>query len=147
MNGNTIKLHRVFRSTPEKIYRAFTEAGALAKWIPPNGFYCTVHAMDARVGGGHRASFTNMTTGHSHSFGGHYLELSQERIRYTDAFDDTQLPGEMMVTIDIKKVSVGVELSIVQSGIPEVIPPDACYLGWQESLANLAILVEPDIQQ
>jgi uncharacterized protein YndB with AHSA1/START domain len=145
MSGNTIKLHRVLRSTPEKIYRAFTEAGALAKWLPPNGFYCTVHSMDARVGGGHRASFTNMTTGHTHSFSCTYLELSHERIRYTDRFDDSNLPGEMQVTIDIKKVSVGVELSIVQAGIPEAIPPDACYLGWQESLLNLANLVEPDI--
>jgi uncharacterized protein YndB with AHSA1/START domain len=144
---NTVHFHRVLRTTPEKIYRAFTEAGALAKWLPPNGFYCTVHSMEARVGGGHRASFTNMTTGNSHSFGGKYLELSHERIRYTDKFEDPNLLGEMQVTVDIKTVSVGVELSIVQSGIPEVIPIEACYLGWQESLANLVKLVEPDIQQ
>jgi uncharacterized protein YndB with AHSA1/START domain len=144
---NTVHFHRVLRTTPEKIYRAFTEAGALAKWLPPNGFYCTVHSMEARVGGGHRASFTNMTTGHIHSFGGKYLELSHERIRYTDKFEDPNLLGEMLVTVDIKTVSVGVELSIVQSGIPEVIPTEACYLGWQESLANLAKLVEPDIEQ
>jgi uncharacterized protein YndB with AHSA1/START domain len=145
MSGNTVTLHRVLRTTPEKIYRAFTEPNALAKWLPPNGFYCVLHSMDARVGGGHRASFTNMTTGDSHSFAGNYLELSHERIRYTDRFDDPNLPGEMEVTVGIKRVSVGVELSIVQSGIPSVIPTDACYLGWQESLEQLARLVEPDI--
>ncbi len=145
MPGNTIKLHRVLRTTPEKLYLAFTEPGAFAKWIPPNGFYCTVHSMDAKVGGSHRASFTNLTTGHGHSFGGTYLELSHERIRYTDKFDDPNLPGEMIVTVSMKKVSVGVELNITQENVPEVIPPEACYLGWQKSLANLAALVEPDI--
>jgi uncharacterized protein YndB with AHSA1/START domain len=148
MPGNTIKLHRVLRTTPEKLYRAFTEPGALAKWIPPNGFYCTVHDMDVRVGGSHSASFTNMTTGDSHSFGGTYLELvPNEKLRYTDTFDDPNMPGEMTVAINIKPVAVGVELNVVQAGIPEMIPVEACYLGWQESLANLAALVEPDIRQ
>lgn len=146
MAGNTVTLHRVFRTTPEKLYRAFTEPGALAKWIPPNGFYCTVHEMDVRVGGRHSASFTNMTTGDSHSFGGTYLEIvPNAKLRYTDKFDDPNMPGEMTVTVNVTPVSMGVELHVVQAGIPEMIPPDACYLGWQESLANLAALVEPNI--
>jgi uncharacterized protein YndB with AHSA1/START domain len=145
MSG-TVKLHRVLRTTPEKLYRAFTEPGALAKWIPPNGFYCTVHEMDPRVGGKHAASFTNMTTGDSHSFGGRYLEVvPNQKLRYTDIFDDPNLPGEMTVTIEIKPVSMGVELNVVQEGIPDVIPTDACYVGWNESLMNLALLVEPNI--
>jgi uncharacterized protein YndB with AHSA1/START domain len=142
----TVKLHRVLRTTPEKLFRAFTEPGALAKWIPPNGFYCTVHELDARVGGKHAASFTNMTTGDSHSFGGTYLEfVANQKLRYTDKFDDPNMPGEMMVTIEIKPVSMGVELNVVQEGIPDVIPTDACYVGWNESLMNLALLVEPNI--
>jgi uncharacterized protein YndB with AHSA1/START domain len=142
----TVKLHRVLRTTPEKLYRAFTEPGALAKWIPPNGFYCTVHDMDVRVGGKHAASFTNMTTGDSNSFGGTYLELvPNQKLRYTDVFDDPNLSGEMTVTIEIKPVSMGVELNVVQEGIPDVIPTDACYVGWNESLMNLALLVEPNI--
>jgi uncharacterized protein YndB with AHSA1/START domain len=146
MPTSTIKLHRVLRTTPEKLYRAFTEPGALAKWISPNGFYSTVHELDVRVGGKHSASFTNMTTGDSHSFGGMYLEIiPNEKLRYTDAFDDPNLPGEMIVTINIKKVTVGVELHIEQAGVPEAIPPDACYVGWNESLINLAALVEPNI--
>lgn len=146
MSGNTIKLHRVLKTTPEKLFRAFTEPGALAKWIPPNGFYCTVHELEPRLGGKHAASFTNMTTGDSHSFGGTYLEfVPNERLRYTDTFDDPNLPGEMVVTASIKLVMVGVELTITQENIPSVIPVEACYLGWQESLANLAALVEPNI--
>ena len=145
---NTISLHRVFRATPEKLYRAFLDADALAKWLPPNGFTCKVHQMDAKVGGSHRMSFTNFTTGHSHSFGGKYLELAPgERIRYTDKFDDPNLPGEMQVTISLKAVSCGTELNIVQEGVPDVIPPEACYLGWQESLILLAKLVEPEIAE
>ncbi len=143
---NTIRLHSVLRATPEKVYRAFLDGDAMAKWLPPNGFTGKVDQLDARVGGSHKMSFTNFTTGHSHSFGGTYLELvPHERIRYTDKFDDPSLPGELQVTISLKKVSVGTELSVVQEGVPEVIPPEACYLGWQESLAQLARLVEPDI--
>jgi uncharacterized protein YndB with AHSA1/START domain len=146
MPGNTIRLHRVLRAKPDKIYRALLDPDAMAKWLPPNGFTCKVHQMDAKVGGSHNMSFTNFTTGHAHSFGGKYLELvPHERIRYTDRFDDPNLPGEMQVTITLKKVSVGTELNIVQEGVPEVIPPDACYLGWQESLVLLAKLVEADI--
>lgn len=146
MPGNTIRLHRVLRATPEKVYRAFLDAEAMAKWLPPNGFTAKVHQMEPRIGGTHRISFTNFTSGKSHSFGGRYLELSpHERIRYTDAFDDANLPGEMQVTVTMKKVSCGTELNVVQEGVPEVIPADACYLGWQESLAQLARLVEPDI--
>jgi uncharacterized protein YndB with AHSA1/START domain len=146
MAGNTIRLHRVFRTTPEKVYRAFTDADARAKWLPPNGFTGKVHHLDAKVGGSHKMSFTNFTTGHSHSFGGEFLELTpHERIRYTDRFDDPNLPGEMQVTVTLKKVSCGIELNIVQEGIPAVIPTEACYLGWQESLMNLARLVEADI--
>jgi uncharacterized protein YndB with AHSA1/START domain len=138
----------VLTTKPEKIYRAFIEADALAKWLPPNGFTCTVHHLDAKVGGGFKMSFRNFTTGHGHSFGGQYIELvSHERIRYTDKFDDPNLPGEMKVTVTLKKVSVGTEVHIVQEGIPDVIPVEACYLGWQESMQNLAKLVEPEITQ
>lgn len=143
---NTIKLHRVLRAPPEKIYRAFLEPDAMAKWLPPNGFVGKVHHMDAKVGGTFRMSFANFTTGKSHAFGGEYLELLPfERLRYTDKFEDANLPGEMQVTVELKQVAVGTELSVVQAGIPDVIPPEACYLGWQESLANLANLVEPEI--
>jgi uncharacterized protein YndB with AHSA1/START domain len=136
----------VIAAKPEKVYRAFLEAAALARWIPPNGFTCNIHHMDAKVGGKFKASFTNFTTGKSHSFGGEYLEMvPNERLRYTDNFDDPNLKGEIQVTVDLKKVSVGTELKIVQAGIPDVIPLEACYLGWQESLANLARLVEPEI--
>ena len=146
MSTNTIRLHRVLRATPEKIYRAFLDADAMAKWLPPNGFTGKVHQLEARVGGTHRMSFTNFSTGHGHSFGGTFLELvPHERIRYTDKFDDPNLQGEMQVTITLKKVSVGTELNIVQEGVPAVIPPEACYLGWQESLTLLAKLVEADI--
>jgi uncharacterized protein YndB with AHSA1/START domain len=146
MPGNTIRLHRVLRATPERVYRAFLDPAAMAKWLPPNGFTGKVHEMDARVGGGHRMSFTNFTTGKSHSFGGRYLELApNERIRYTDRFDDANLPGEMQVTVTLRKVSVGTEVNIVQEGVPEVIPAEACYLGWQESLVLLAKLVEAEI--
>jgi uncharacterized protein YndB with AHSA1/START domain len=143
---NTIRLHRVLRATPEKIYRAFLDAAAMAKWLPPNGFTCRVHHLDARVGGAHKMSFTNFGTGHGHSFGGTYLELvPHERIRYTDKFDDPNLPGEMQTTVSLTKVSVGTEVNIVQEGVPEAIPAEACYLGWQESLVLLAKLVEPEI--
>jgi uncharacterized protein YndB with AHSA1/START domain len=147
MPTSTIRLHRVLRATPEKIYRAFLDADAMAKWLPPNGFTGKVHHLDAKVGGTFKMSFTNFTTGESHSFGGEYLELTpHERIRHTDKFDDPNLPGEMRVTITLKRVSVGTELHIVQEGVPEVIPPEACYLGWQESLALLAKLVEAEIK-
>jgi len=143
---STVHLHRVLTTSPEKLYRAFTEADALTKWLPPNGFTCTVHHLEPKVGGTHRMSFRNFTTGDSHSFGGAYVELVPgERLRYTDKFDDADLPGEMQVTVTLKKVSVGTELSIEQAGIPDVIPAEACYLGWQESLKNLARLVEPEI--
>ena len=146
MAGNTIRLHRVLRAAPEKIYRAFLDPDAKAKWLPPNGFTGKVHHADARVGGKYKMSFTNFTTGHSYSFGGQYLELTpHERIRYADRFEDPNMPGEMQVTITLKKVSCGTELNIVQEGVPEVIPPEACYLGWQESLILLAKLVEPTI--
>lgn len=146
MSTNTVHLHRVIAANPEKIYRAFLNPDALAKWLPPNGFTCKVPHMDAKVGGTFKASFTNFTTEKSHSFGGEYRELIQnERLRYTDNFDDPNLPGEMLVAVTLKKVSVGTELTIVQEGIPSVIPLEACYLGWQESLANLARLVEPNI--
>jgi uncharacterized protein YndB with AHSA1/START domain len=146
MAGNMIRLHRVLRTIPEKVYRAFIDADARAKWLPPNGFTGKVHHLDAKVGGSHRMSFTNFTTGHSHSFGGEFLELiPHERIRYTDRFDDPNLPGEMQITVTLKKVSCGTELNIVQEGIPAAIPTEACYLGWQESLMNLAKLVEADI--
>ncbi len=144
----TVRLHRVLTTKPEKVYRAFTEADALAKWLPPNGFTCTVHHLEAKVGGTHKMSFRNFTTGHSHSFGGQYQELVPgEKLRYTDTFDDANLPGEMQVTVTLKNVSVGTEVSIVQEGIPDLIPTEACYLGWQESLRNLAKLVEPEINQ
>jgi uncharacterized protein YndB with AHSA1/START domain len=146
MTERTVTLHRVLRTRPEKVYRAFIEPGAMAKWIPPYGFTCTVHHMDARVGGTFRMSFHNFTTGHGHSFGGEYLELvPHERIRYTDTFDDPGLPGVMEVTVTLKPVLCGTELNIAQSGIPEGIPLELCYLGWQESLAQLATLVEPEI--
>ena len=146
MPTNTVRLHRVLRSTPERVYRAFLDADAMAKWLPPNGFTGKVHHMDASVGGTFKMSFTNFTTGKSHSFGGKYLELSPyDRIRYTDTFDDPNLPGEMHVTITLKKVSCGTEMTAVQEGIPEVIPAEACYLGWQESLTLLAKLVEAEI--
>ena len=146
MTTNTIRLHRVLRSTPEKIYRAFLDAAALAKWLPPNGFTCQVHHFDAQVGGTYRMSFTNFSTGHGHSFGGKFLELVPgERIRHTDAFENANLPGEMVTTITLKKVMCGTELTVVQEGVPVVIPAEACYLGWQESLALLANLVEPEI--
>ena len=145
---NTVRLHRVVATKPEKIYRAFLEGDALAKWLPPNGFTCTVHELDAKAGGRFKMSFRNFTTGHSHSFGGEYLELvPYERIIYTDRFDDPNLPGEIQVTVTLKQVSCGTELHIVQAGLPDVIPPEACYLGWQESLRNLARLVEPEINQ
>jgi uncharacterized protein YndB with AHSA1/START domain len=146
MATNTIRLHRVLRAAPEKIYRAFLEGDAMAKWLPPNGFTGKVHHLDARVGGTYRMSFTNFGTGQSHSFGGKYLELvPNERIRHTDEFEDPNLPGVMQTTISLKKVSVGTELNVVQEGVPAAIPPEACYLGWQESLALLAKLVEPEI--
>ncbi|HKX93875.1 MAG TPA: SRPBCC family protein [Methylibium sp.] len=146
MSSRSVHLHRVLRTPPEKLYRAFLEADALAKWLPPYGFTCTVHHLDAKEGGGFRMSFRNFTTGHAHSFGGEYLELvPHERIRYTDRFDDANLPGVMSVTVSLKAVSCGTELAVVQEGIPEVIPLEMCYLGWQESLAQLASLVEPDI--
>ena len=143
---NTIRLHRVLRATPERVYRAFVDPDAMAKWLPPNGFTGKVHEMDAKVGGTYRMSFTNFSSGNRHSFGGKYLELvPNERLRYTDQFDDPNLPGEMLTTVALKKVSVGTEVSIAQEGVPDVIPPEACYLGWQESLALLAMLVEPEI--
>ena len=143
---HTVRLHRVLPAKPEKIYRAFLDADAVARWLPPNGFTGKVHHMDARVGGTFKMSFTNFTTGKSHAFGGEYLELlPHERIRYTDVFDDPNLPGEMRVTVTLKKVSVGTDLHIEQSGIPHVIPLEACYLGWQQSLLHLSMLVEPTI--
>ena len=145
-DDRTIRLHRVLRTTPDKLYRAFTEADALAKWLPPYGFTCRVHQHDARVGGGFRMSFHNFGSGKGHSFGGEYLELVPgELIRYTDRFDDPNLPGVLEVSVRLKPVSCGTELAITQSGIPQAIPLEACYLGWQESLAQLAQLVEPDI--
>ena len=145
---NTVRLHRVLATRPEKVYRAFLEADALAKWLPPNGFTCTVHHLEARAGGTFKMSFRNFTTGKSHMFGGEYVELVPgERLRYTDKFDDPNLPGEMQVTVTLKKVSCGTELDIVQAGVPDVIPLEACYLGWQESLRSLARLVEPEINQ
>ena len=145
-SANTVRLHRVLRATPEKVYRAFLEADALAKWLPPNGYTCKVHHLDTKVGGSYKMSFTNFTTGKSHSFGGTYLELKPyERLRYTDKFDDANLPGEMQTTITLKKVSCGTEVTIVQEGIPAAIPAEACYLGWQESLTLLAQLVEAEI--
>jgi uncharacterized protein YndB with AHSA1/START domain len=146
MPTSTVRFHRVLRATPERIYRAFLEADAMATWLPPNGFTGKVHQLDAKVGGTYKMSFTNFSTGRSHSFGGEYLELvPHERIRYTDKFDDPNLPGEMRTTITLKKVSCGTELNIVQEGLPDVIPPEACCLGWQESLTLLTKLVEAEI--
>jgi uncharacterized protein YndB with AHSA1/START domain len=145
---NTVRLHRVLTTSPEKVYRAFIEEDALAKWLPPNGFTCTVHHLESKVGGTFKMSFRNFTTGNGHSFGGEYLELVPgERLRYTDKFDDPNLPGVIEVTVILKKVSCGTEIDITQSGLPDVIPVEACYLGWQESLRNLAKLVEPEINQ
>jgi uncharacterized protein YndB with AHSA1/START domain len=147
MSDRTVRLHRVLRSSPERVYRAFLEADAMSKWLPPYGFTCKVHHMDARVGGNFRMSFLNFSSGQSHSFGGEYIELRPgELIRYTDSFDDASLPGLMQVTVSLKPVVCGTEISIAQSGIPEVIPLEMCYLGWQESLEQLARLVEPGIQ-
>lgn len=146
MTTGTVRLHRVLRASPERVYRAFLDADAMAKWLPPHGFTCKVHSMDARVGGTFRMSFINFSTGYGHSFGGEYLELvPHERIRYTDRFDDPNLPGEMQVTVSLKQVSCGSELNVLQEGIPGVIPLEMCHLGWQESLAQLATLVEPEI--
>ncbi len=146
MPTGTVRLHRVLKATPEKIYRAFLEPAALAKWLPPYGFTCKVHEMDARVSGRFRMSFQNFSTGHGHSFGGEYKELVPGRlIRYSDRFDDPNLPGELQVTVSLKTVSCGTDLSILQEGIPEAIPVEMCYLGWQESVAQLATLVEPEI--
>jgi uncharacterized protein YndB with AHSA1/START domain len=145
---NTVRLHRVLAAKPEKVYRAFLEADAIAKWLPPNGFACTVQHMDPKVGGKFRMSFRNFTSGKSHSFGGEYLELvPHELIRYTDSFDDPKLPGIMHVTVALRPVSVGTEINIEQAHVPAVIPPDACYLGWQQSLSQLAQLVEPEIRE
>ena len=146
MSSNTIKLHRVLRAPADKVYRAFLDADAMAKWLPPNGFTCKVHHLDAKVGGSYKMTFTNFTTGKSHSFGGTYLELKpHEGIRYTDKFDDPNLAGEIQTTITLKKVSCGTEVNIVQEGIPSAIPAEACYLGWQESLVLLVKLVEAEI--
>jgi uncharacterized protein YndB with AHSA1/START domain len=146
MATGTVRLHRVLRATPERVYRAFLDPAALAKWLPPNGFTCTVHQVEGKVGGTYRMSFTNFSSGKSHSFGGKYLELvPNQKLRYSDRFDDPNLPGEMTTTITLKQVSVGVELNVVQEGIPEVIPAEACYLGWQESLVLLGKLVEAEI--
>ena len=146
MPDRTVRLHRVLRASPERVYRAFLEAGALSKWLPPYGFTCTVHHLDARVGGTFRMSFHNFSSGNGHSFGGDYLELvPNERIRYTDKFEDPNLPGVLEVTVALTPVACGTELSVIQTGIPEAIPLEMCYLGWQESLAQLATLVEPDI--
>ena len=148
MSTNTVRLHRVLRATPERVYRAFLDADAMAKWLPPHGYTGKVHHLDARIGGTYGMSFTHFATGHRHSFGGTYVELvPNERMRYTDTFDDPNLPGEMQVTVTFAKVPVGTEVTIVQEGVPEVIPPSACYLGWQESLALLQLLVEPEIRQ
>lgn len=146
MSDRTVRLHRVLRCPPVKVYRAFTEADAMIKWLPPHGFTCKVHQMDARVGGGFRMAFHNFGSGHSHSFSGEYLELvPNERILYTDRFDDPNLPGELRVSVTLEAVSCGTEVHIEQAGIPEAIPLEMCYLGWQESLMQLAALVEPDI--
>ena len=146
MSNNTVKLHRVFAATPERVFRAFIDPDAMAKWLPPNGFTGKVHEMDARVGGTYKMSFTNFSTGNSHSFGGEFIEMvPNEKLVYTDKFDDPNLPGEMRTTIAIRQVSVGTEVNIEQEGIPDAIPLEACYLGWQESLALLKMLVEPEI--
>lgn len=144
--GNTIRLHRVFAAPPERVYRAFLDPGAMCKWLPPHGFVGEVHKLDPRVGGEHRMSFRNLNTGASHAFGGKYLELvPNERIRYTDTFDDPGLPGEMQVTVTLRKVSCGTELSIIQEGVPPQIPPEACYVGWQQSLSLLTLLIEAEV--
>ncbi len=146
MPTGTVRLHRVLRAKPERVYRAFLDADAMAKWLPPHGFTCRVHHLDAQVGGTYRMTFTNFTTGHGHSFGGEYRELvPSERILYTDKFEDPNLPGEMLTTVVLRQVVCGTELNIVQEGVPEAIPPEMCHLGWQESLAQLATLVEPEI--
>ena len=146
MSTGTVRFHRVLRATPERVYRAFLDADAMAKWLPPYGFTCKVHSMDPKVGGTYKMSFTNFSTGHGHSFGGEYRELvPSEKIRYTDRFDDPNLSGEMQTTVTLTKVSCGTELNVEQEGIPEAIPVEMCYLGWQESLAQLAQLVEPEI--
>jgi uncharacterized protein YndB with AHSA1/START domain len=146
MSTATIRLHRVFRAPPEKVYRAFLDAEALAKWLPPHGFICSVHELDARVGGTYRMSFTNFGTGGGHAFGGEYLELVPgERIRYTDRFDDPELPDELQTTVILAPVSCGTDLTLMQEGVPAALPLELCHLGWQESLAQLALLVEPDI--
>jgi uncharacterized protein YndB with AHSA1/START domain len=148
MASHTVRLHRVLRTTPERLYRAFLDPDAMAKWLPPNGFTGKVHHLDARVGGSYRMSFTNFTTGQSHAFGGEYLELlPNERLRYTDQFDDPNLPGEMQTTVTLRPVLGGTELSVVQEGIPEAIPTEMCYLGWQESLILLAKLVEAEVSE
>ena len=147
MAGNTVKFHRVLKAPPERVYRAFLDADAMAKWLPPNGFTGKVHSMDPKVGGGYRMSFTNFATGQAHSFGGKYLELVPgAKLRYSDAFDDPNLPGQMMTTIELRAVMCGTEVNIEQSGVPEMIPVEMCYLGWQESLVMLAMLVEPEIK-
>lgn len=147
MAGNTVKFHRVLKAPPERVYRAFLDADAMAKWLPPNGFTGKVHSMDPKVGGGYRMSFTNFATGQAHSFGGKYLELVPDaKLRYSDAFDDPNLPGQMMTTIELRAVMCGTEVNIEQSGVPEMIPVEMCYLGWQESLVMLAMLVEPEIK-
>lgn len=146
MSNNSVSLHRVLKASPEKVYRAFTEALAIASWLPPYGFLCTVHEMDVKVGGGFKMSFTNFTTGHSHSFGGEYVELKpNELIKYTDRFDDPNLPGEMPTTIWLTKTSAGTDIKVLQENIPAMIPAEMCYLGWQESLEKLTKLVEPNI--
>jgi uncharacterized protein YndB with AHSA1/START domain len=146
MATGTVRFHRVLRSTPERVYRAFLEPDAMAKWLPPYGFACTVHHMDARVGGTYRMSFRNFSTGNGHSFGGEYRELiPNQRIRYTDKFEDPSMSGEMVTTVSLQQVSCGTEITVVQEGLPEMIPVEACYLGWQESLMQLAKLVEPEI--
>ena len=146
MSANSVSLHRVLKTSPEKLFRAFTDGPAMASWLPPYGFVCVVHQMDARVGGGYKASFTNFSTGNSQSFGGKFVEIRpDEFLKYTDVFDDPNLPGEMITTVSMRKVSVGTELSITQEGIPAAIPAEMCYLGWQESLEKLAKLVEPVI--
>lgn len=143
--SNTVRLHRVFAAKPEKLYKAFTDPDAKTRWLPPNGFTAKMHSHDLRVGGAYKMSFTNFTTGNGHSFGGKFLELTPERIRYTDVFDDPNLPGEITVTVTMKKVLVGTEVHIEQAGLPAAIPVEACYLGWQQSLNHLATLVEPEI--
>jgi uncharacterized protein YndB with AHSA1/START domain len=148
MSGNTVRLHRVFATRPEKLFRAFLDADAMAKWLPPHGFTCKVHHLDAKVGGTFRMSFTNFTTGNAHSFSGEYLEIvPNERIRYTDKFDDPNLPGVIEVTVTLKAVTCGTEINIEQSNLPPVIPVESCYLGWQQSLMQLAMLVEPEIPE